>query len=232
MLKPENTAAVRARKVAAMISTAVPPDPRQAAAAAASVRKARRDERAQVAEVLADGFYDDPVATWFYPDDARRREQLRNVFALVGERVWFDHDLTYTTDGVVGAAIWVPPGKWHLGMVDQLRLLPGMAAAVGWRALGRTLRGLNLMETKHPRDHHYYLPDVAVTPAWQGKGIGTALLAPVLHLCDEEGVPAYLEATSPRNRECYERCDFRVTEEFSFPNGPPFWAMRREPQGG
>jgi GNAT superfamily N-acetyltransferase len=210
----------------------VPPDPRQAAAASASVRKAQRAERARVAEVLAEGFYADPVATWFYPDDDRRREQLRNVFALVGERVWFDHDLTYTTDGVVGAAMWVPPGEWKLGLLDQLRLLPGMAAAVGWRALPRTLRGLNLMESKHPTDQHYYLPYVAVAPAWQGKGIGTALLRPVLRRCDEEGLPAYLEATSPRNRTCYERCGFRVTAEISFPKGPPMWTMRREPHGG
>lgn len=213
------------------ISTGVAPDPRQAAAAAASVRRARQHERAQVVEVLAAGFYDDPVATWFFPDDARRLEQLRGVFALFGERVFFGHDLTYTPDGVVGAAVWIPPGKWRVGIFDQLKMMPGLVRAVGLRGVARPLRGFNLMEGKHPHDEHYYLPYVAVAPAWQGKGIGTALLQPVLRRCDQEGVPAYLEATSPRNRACYERNGFRVTGEFSFPGGPPFWAMRR-PSGG
>jgi GNAT superfamily N-acetyltransferase len=123
----------------------------------------------------------------------------------------------------------VPPGKWHLGILDQLRALPAFVATAGVRRLPRTLRGLSLMESRHPHDHHYYLPYVAVAPAWQGKGIGTALLAPVLRRCDEEGVAAYLEASSARNRACYERNGFRVIDEFRFPNGPPMWPMRRVP---
>jgi ribosomal protein S18 acetylase RimI-like enzyme len=216
---------------AADISIAVPPDPVQAASAAASVRRAQPFEHQRVAEVLADGFYDDPVLRWFFPNDGRRRDQLRKVFALLGERFWFDHDLTYTTDGVVGAAIWVPPDKWRVSILEQLRSMPAFASAVGVRDLFRALRGFNLMEAKHPHDEHYYLPVVAVAPAWQGKGLGTALLQPILRRCDEEGVPAYLEATSNRNRACYERNGFRVIGELPFPKGPTLWLMRRVPGG-
>ena len=37
-------------------------------------------------------------------------------------------------------------------------------------------------------------------PEWQGRGLSTALLRPVLERCDDEKLPAYLEASSPRNR--------------------------------
>ena len=93
-------------------------------------------------------------------------------------------------------------------------------------------RAITTIESNHPRKPHYYLPFVGVEPELQGKGVGTALLAPVLNRCDREGTPAYLEATTTRNRACYLRQGFAVTEEFRFPKGgPPSWRMWREPRG-
>jgi hypothetical protein len=61
--------------------------------------------------------------------------------------------------------------------------------------------------------------------------LGSALLAPVLQRCDSDGLPAYLEASSPRNRALYERQGFAVTEEFALGRGaPPQWRMWREPR--
>lgn len=208
------------------------PDPAQAAGEGGSVRRAGEDERSRVAVVLARAFYSDPVLSWFFHDDLRRMGQLERTFGYLGSKVWFPHDLTYTTEGVVGAAVWVPPDRWRVGLLDQLRMMPGFVSSVGFRDLSRALRGFNLMESKHPRDRHYYLPLVGVQPAWQGKGIGSALLQPILERCDREGVAAYLEATAPKNRACYERAGFEVVDEFSFHNGPPMWPMRREPRGG
>ena len=205
-------------------------DPAQAATERSSVRMAREDERSRLVGVLARAFYDDPVLSWFFRDDSRRLGQLEGVFGLLGSKAWFPHDLTYTTDGVVGAAIWVPPDRWRVGVLDQVRMSPGFVSSLGLRDLPRALRGFNLMESKHPHDTHYYLPLVGVEPNWQGKGLGSALLQPMLERCDGEGVAAYLEATSPRNRACYERAGFVVVEEFSYPKGPPMWPMRREPR--
>ena len=40
-------------------------------------------------------------------------------------------------------------------------------------------------------------------------------MRPVLERCDDERLPACLEATSPRNRALYERHRFEVTEQFA-----------------
>ena len=70
-------------------------------------------------------------------------------------------------------------------------------------------------------------------PEWQGRGLGAALLNAVLERCDRERVPAFLEASRPRNRDLYERHGFAVTEEFRLGRGaPPQWRMWREPRAG
>jgi GNAT superfamily N-acetyltransferase len=214
------------------VEAAAPPDPAQAAGEAASIRPAEESEHARVADALTHAFYDDPVMNWFFPDDSRRMGQLEGLFSFFGGEAWFPHELTYTTDAAAGAAAWVPPDKWRVSILEQLRMMPGFVSAIGWRDLPRSLRGFNMMESKHPHEPHYYLPAVGVRPEWQGKGLGSALLRPMLERCDRERSPAYLEATAPRNKACYERLGFEVTHELTFPKGPTMFGMWREPGAG
>ena len=87
-----------------------------------------------------------------------------------------------------------------------------------------------MMEEKHPSDPHYYLFFLGTRPEWQGRGIGSGLMTPVLETCDREHVPAYLEATSERNKALYLRLGFEVADEIRLPDGPTMWPMWRAPQ--
>jgi len=193
------------------------------------IRKAGGEEVPRLAKALARAFQDDPVFRWMVPDDSERLERSERGFALYLRKVYLRHDECYTTEGLVGGALWMPPGTWHLGPLAQLRLLPGMLAAMGPR-LPQVLRAIAMLESNHPKEPHWYLPFVGVEPESQGRGVGTALMRPIVERCDREQLPAYLEATTPRNRTCYERQGFEVTEEFHFPkDGPPSWRMWRSP---
>src|SRR2546423_1747942 len=116
-------------------------EPAVAAAEAAGVRKLAAADRGRLVEALARAFYDDPVLQWFYPRDSRRLRQLEGLFGYFGDRFWLDHDETYTTPGLLGGAIWIPPDQWRVGLLDQLRAMPGFAAATGLRDLPRGMRG-------------------------------------------------------------------------------------------
>jgi GNAT superfamily N-acetyltransferase len=193
------------------------------------VRKAEAAEAAGMARALAGAFRDDPVMSWLVRDASRRARVLEGNFRLLLEQIWMRHEETYTTSATAGAAIWDPPGEWSVGITRQLGLLP-QALRVWGRTLPRALLTLAKIERAHPKKGHYYLAVLGVEPASQGQGLGSALMFPVLQRCDAERVPAYLEASAPRNRALYERHGFEVTREFRVgADAPPIWGMWREP---
>ncbi len=76
------------------------------------------------------------------------------------------------------------------------------------------------MERAHPPvPRHFYLAVLGIDPPHQGRGLGSALLAPVLELCDREAVHAYLESSKERNVDFYSRHGFRVTREIRTSEG-------------
>jgi GNAT superfamily N-acetyltransferase len=200
-------------------------------AEAATVHTATGEDVVLMARTLARAFHDDPVFTWVLRGDPGRMTRLERGFELFLNRVWMEQEETYTTASVAGVAVWEKPGQWKAGVGRQLALLPAMLRVFG-RHLPRVLRALTVLEAGHPRELHYYLAFVGVDPEWQGRGLGSAVLARVLERCDREGMPAFLEASTPRNRALYERHGFAVSEEFKLGRTAPVqWRMWREPGG-
>jgi GNAT superfamily N-acetyltransferase len=82
----------------------------------------------------------------------------------------------------------------------------------------------------HPEEPHWYLAVLGTATDHQGKGVGSALMAPVLAKCDAEGIPAYLESSKESNIPFYRRHGFEVSGEVNVKNGPKLWPMWRDPQ--
>jgi ribosomal protein S18 acetylase RimI-like enzyme len=139
----------------------------------------------------------------------------------------------YTTETNQGLAVWMPPGKSELSLPRQLSLAPALASVVGYHRIPAILRGFAAVQRRHPKEGRaYYLNFLGVDPPVQGKGLGTALMQPVLARCDAQKLGAFLETSNPRNLPLYERVGFRVTEVHQIPHGgPKSWAMYREPRG-
>jgi GNAT superfamily N-acetyltransferase len=201
-----------------------------ASAEAATVRKASAAEVPAMAGALARAFYEDPAFSWVLHGDPARAGMLERGFELFLRRVWMEQEETFTTPAIAGVAVWERPGQWRLSAARQAALLAPMTR-VFRRRLPRLLRAILTLERGHPRDPHYYLPFIGVDPRWQGRGLGGALLAPILERCDEERMPAFLEASTPRNLALYERHGFAVMHEFRLGRtAPPQWRMWREPR--
>lgn len=196
------------------------------------IRRMTRADLEPVARALAESFEHDPHFSWIIRDESTRLKRLQAGFKVFMARLWLPQDHGYTHEQLIGGALWMPPGTWHVGLLSQLRLAPATLRALRGDT-PRLLKALNFIERKHPRTPgHWYLPIIGVTPAWQGRGFGAALMRPVLERCDRDRSAAYLEASSPRNRALYERHGFEVVEECRYASdGPPLWRMWREPRG-
>lgn len=194
---------------------------------AVTVRAAAEEDVPAMVDVLTGAFDDDPVINWFVREDGQRTAGFRRFFDVAARHLTLPHGEVYTTSGHTGAALWAPPGTWELGPEEVEPLLPDLRAVFGEEKFERSLEGMALMDERHPAEPHFYLLLLGVRPDAQSRGIGSALLQAVLERCDAAGLPAYLEATSPRNRILYERHGFRVTEVVELPDGPPLWLMWR-----
>ncbi|MPY77450.1 MAG: GNAT family N-acetyltransferase [Actinophytocola sp.] len=189
-----------------------------------TVRKASPSDLDRLADTLAAAFFADPVMSWCYPDTDRRAAILSPCFRILVEAT-LPHGGVDTVADEVAGAIWVPPDA----ELDEERLAADLGEASEEYA-ERLFTLLGLLDEHHPHEPHEYLFVLGTRPDWQSRGIGSALLRSVLPECDRTGMPAYLEASSERNRNLYQRHGFDLTEVITLPDGPPLWCMWRAPE--
>jgi GNAT superfamily N-acetyltransferase len=196
--------------------------------AAPAVRRAGREDVRPVARALARAFHDDPVMEWLFPDERRRPGQVEKMFRMrVGGLL--RQDEVYTTEDHASAAVWAQPGRWEMPPLEGLAFVARLAPMVRAR-LPLLARGWAIIDGAHPREPHWYLAILGTEPRAQGRGVGSAVLRPVLEDCDRNEVPAFLESSKESNLAFYARHGFRVTGELSLPDGPKVWPMWRDPR--
>lgn len=188
------------------------------------VRTAAAADVPALSSTLAEAFRHDPVLTWCYPDHDRRAQLLPFVFRVVLEHT-VPHGGVETVDPAVSGAVWVPP----TAAIDEDAMAGELLEASGDYA-ERVVTALELIAEHHPTEEHEYLFILGTRDAWRSRGLGSALIRSVTTRCDRDGVGAYLEATSERNRSLYERHGFSTTEVLHLPDGPPLWCMWRHPK--
>jgi len=195
-------------------------------------RHVRRSDLGLLAGLLARSFFDDPQMGFLFPDATTRGEDLVVMFALCLDAA-IRRGNTFVLpgeDGPSGAAIWSPPDVEVMSDAEGAAMGPLLGERYGSEGLARTRAMAEAMAAHHPADTHFYLWIVGVEPGRQGRGLGEALLSPVLAQCDNDEVPAYLESSNPRNIGFYERLGFSVYSEFHPDGGPLFTGMWRDPR--
>ena len=190
------------------------------------VRRAALGDVTSIVAALVRAFDDDPLSMYLFPNPRTRPRGLRRFFTVQLRRTFIARGEVYTSEGCHAAALWMPPAPQPAGTLEHLAQIP-MVTLIGWRLV----RLVQLVQAHHPKVPHYYLGTLGTDPAWQGKGLGSAVLQPVLERCDEEAIPAYLESSKERNLAFYHRHGFEVIRELVVPDEDvKLWLMWREPR--
>ena len=195
------------------------------------IKAVSRSARKHVIRTITLGFLADPVARWIWPDADRYLELMPRFVAAFGGKA-FDHGSAYVADRGRAAALWLPPGVDPDGEAVAALLNPSVSEDIADDVDAVFVQ----MDDFHPTDRPYwYLPMIAADPAYQGRGLGAAILKHTLQRCDQEGVmpisrtptPATCRSTSAMIRDHWRDSSGLIPNSAS--NGSRTKSLARRP---
>lgn len=193
------------------------------------VRRLTLTEREAAVTTVVTAFASDPLLRWVWPEDDRYAGCARAFFGLLldlrmaGGEVW-------AADGGRAVAMWDPPGGLYATPAEDP--WPPLQASFTPAERDRWATFDAALSVPAGAPPYWYLGVLATAPGHQGRGLGSAVTAPVLAAADRAGQSAWLETMSERNLVLYRRLGFAVEREVDLPaGGPRCWLMRRDPGG-
>lgn len=177
-------------------------------------------------EVLAAAFVTSPLPVSAFGPDRLDRNRF---FFRTGLRHMFTGPAFIALDGkeIVGyvhfntSPLCLPPPE----------TLPAFAAAELRPledAVPRVIKWFSRWAGLDPEEPHSHLGPIGVVPAYQGRGVGRALMNRYVEHLDGEKIEGYLETDKPVNVDFYKKFGFAVVHEEKV-IGVPTWYMRRQP---
>lgn len=193
------------------------------------IRDAVSTDLETLVDTLSDSFTADPMFNWLFPTT----QLYPHFFRMLVRDVYLQRGIVHIEEQGRAAALWLPPEQ-RLKLAPRQRLLRfglKLITQHGLQPVSRVLRQGSIFARHHPDEPHYYLQFIGCCRSEQGQGIGAALLKQGIRICDERGMPAYLECSNPRNVPLYQRHGFAVRGQQAVgKDGPMAWFMWRDPR--
>lgn len=188
--------------------------------------RATVEDRAAINATITLAFAADPVNRWYLRDADSYLKYFPKVVDLFLTPSIESSSCFMTTDRT-GAALWLPPGV----TADEEAADAIFGEACPPDLLDEFGAFMTGIESYHPHDDDcWYLPLVGVDPAYQGLGLGGAIMKAANAAIDENGNLSYLEASSESNAALYARHGFEVLGEVQTGSSPIARPMLRPRQ--
>jgi ribosomal protein S18 acetylase RimI-like enzyme len=183
-----------------------------------------------VVATLVESHLDYVWEAWALPGPDRR-EQLTELVRVDLELLSIPYRDVWMHDDAAAVAVWIrpraappnPDAAAEVARVARLRLGPRLAVIESVEAA---------LAAHRPTEPHWFLATMGTRPDQRRRGLGTAVLRPVLDELDRVLEPACLETSSVANVAFYSRLGFAVVAHLDdLPaDAPETWVMWREPR--
>lgn len=189
-------------------------------------------QKAKLGRAFSKAFFNEPNFTYMIPKDKLRRKALQWFFGSFVIHLGLQYGEVYISDNNSGGAIWIKPNQ-KVSFYGALRAgLLKMPLYFGFEGVKRSMNLSNYVEqirAEYAPTPHWYLMALAVDPDVQSKGIGSALIHPILSNANNAKTACYLETFSQKGVNFYKKFGFEVIEEHTVPQGGPrFWSMSQD----
>ena len=192
------------------------------------LRHALRADLPLIVDLWVDAFTNDPYLRWIQPDDQRWPDFGRAWMTFISD-LTFERGHTYVGDGVAVASI--PPDLSLVGPGDIERGRGILAEHAGEAKADDALTTIMQARGHALEAPHWTLQYLGVRTESQGRGLGAEAVAPLLAVCDAEGLPCWLVSSNTRNVAFYVRHGFRVDAEITTPDDAvTLRPMHRDPR--
>jgi len=200
--------------------------------AASNPRRATLDDTVSLSKLFASAFTNDPLFDYMVRPGAGRAAALEMFFhEILRARDISQGDVWMSSDGHA-CVCWLKPDARRSpgGLIQKLSWLPFFVRVYSFARFSRGMAMMEAMEKNHPREPHFYLAFIAVSPEYHGVGLGSRILKATLKQIDVAGLPAYLESSNPKNATFYQRGGFVAQKDIAPVGAPPLIAMWRDPR--
>lgn len=193
----------------------------------------------EAGDILANAFDKDTVFSYFAPENQQKKQKAMQELFRAALRYLQNYEHIYTTTittgELKGIAAWIPPGQ---PQDNIFRMIQAGFLSLPWYFGIKKIRQMtsvfSLIEERRKQDMsqpHWYLSLLGVASDYQGQGLGSVLLRPILEKADRDGLPCYLETSTEDAVRFYKRQGFEIlwNKEVEVPGSSlKLWTMKRE----
>lgn len=199
----------------------------------AGVYIANESDIDRLADIAADAYSDYPLHMWF-SGGQYDAETTRLIIKASLKTMQRDALICVDSEEMNGFAVWMPPG--FTGTKTLPFIFSGGIKLIFRSGLGiidrlTSYEKLAMRLKKEITDNcGWYLYNLTIRRASQGKGMASKLLLPMLNFCDSEDMVAYLETNKAQNVPLYEHYGFKLERTEKVPRSDVVhYAMARKP---